>query len=139
LYTGLALGGLGGFIAEYWGWRAGFHVFGAFGVLYSLVLVYCLKDVKKATEESDGSVAVEERSYSIREVLSSLFKLPSFYVILVFFAVLGMANWLVNGLLTTFLKDQFQLDLGTAVKTGTGYNNIRYFIGGILVSVIAVQ
>src|SRR5690606_41861006 len=42
LYTGLALGGLGGFIAEYWGWRAGFHVFGAFGVLYSLVLVYCL-------------------------------------------------------------------------------------------------
>ncbi|MGH2623045.1 MAG: MFS transporter, partial [Sphingobacterium sp.] len=33
LYTGLALGGLGGFIAEAWGWRYGFHVFGAFGVL----------------------------------------------------------------------------------------------------------
>src|SRR5690606_10340945 len=137
LYTGLALGGLGGFIAEYWGWRAGFHVFGAFGVLYSLVLVYCLKDVKKATEESDGSVAVEERSYSIREVLSSLFKLPSFYVILVFFAVLGMANWLVNGWLPTFLKDQFQLDLGTAGISATGYIQIGSFIGVILGGIIA--
>lgn len=137
LYTGLALGGLGGFIAEYWGWRAGFHVFGAFGVLYSLVLVYGLKDVKKATEESDGSVAVEERSYSIREVLSSLFKLPSFYVILVFFAVLGMANWLVNGWLPTFLKDQFQLDLGTAGISATGYIQIGSFIGVILGGIIA--
>src|SRR5690606_5919081 len=137
LYTGLALGGLGGFIAEYWGWRAGFHVFGAFGVLYSLVLVYCLKDVKKATEESDGSVAVEERSYSIREVLSSLFKLPSFYVILVFFAVLGMANWLVNGWLSTFLKDQFHLDLGTAGISATGYIQIGSFIGVILGGIIA--
>lgn len=137
LYAGLALGGLGGFIAEYWGWRAGFHVFGLFGILYSLVLVYCLKDVKKATEESEGSVAVEERSYSIREVLSSLFKLPSFYVILVFFAVLGMANWLVNGWLPTFLKDQFQLDLGTAGISATGYIQIGSFIGVILGGIIA--
>lgn len=137
LYAGLALGGLGGFIAEYWGWRAGFHVFGAFGVLYSLVLVYGLKDVKKAAEESEGSVAVEERSYSIREVLSSLFKLPSFYVILVFFTVLGMANWLVNGWLPTFLKDQFHLDLGTAGISATGYIQIGSFIGVILGGIIA--
>lgn len=137
LYAGLALGGLGGFIAEYWGWRAGFHVFGAFGVLYSLILVYGLKDVKKATEESEGSVAVEERSYSIREVLSSLFKLPSFYVILVFFTVLGMANWLVNGWLPTFLKDQFHLDLGTAGISATGYIQIGSFIGVILGGIIA--
>lgn len=137
LYAGLALGGLGGFIAEYWGWRAGFHVFGIFGVLYSLVLVYCLKDVKKASEEDEGAAAVEERSYSIREVLSSLFKLPSFYIILVFFAVLGMANWLVNGWLPTFLKDQFHLDLGTAGISATGYIQIGSFIGVILGGIIA--
>lgn len=30
LYAGLALGGIGGFIAEWWGWRFGFQFFGAF-------------------------------------------------------------------------------------------------------------
>ncbi|HMR20145.1 MAG TPA: MFS transporter [Sphingobacterium sp.] len=139
LYTGLALGGLGGFIAEYWGWRAGFHVFGAFGVLYALVLVYFLKDanVKIENKEEGETIVTEGGSYSIREVLSSLFKLPSFYIILIFFAVLGMANWLVNGWLPTFLKDQFQLDLGTAGISATGYIQIGSFIGVILGGIIA--
>ena len=139
LYPGLALGGLGGFIAEYWGWRAGFHVFGAFGVLYALVLVYFLKDanVKIENKEEGETIVTEGGSYSIREVLSSLFKLPSFYIILIFFAVLGMANWLVNGWLPTFLKDQFQLDLGTAGISATGYIQIGSFIGVILGGIIA--
>jgi predicted MFS family arabinose efflux permease len=33
LYAGLALGGIGGYIAEWWGWRSGFQFFGAFGIL----------------------------------------------------------------------------------------------------------
>lgn len=137
LYTGLALGGLGGFIAEYWGWRYGFHVFGAFGIVYSLFLVYGLKDISKVVDKKEGTDSSEESSYSIREVLSSLFRLPSFYIILTFFTVLGMANWLVNGWLPTFLKDQFQLDLGTAGISATGYIQIGSFIGVIVGGIIA--
>lgn len=137
LYTGLALGGLGGFIAEYWGWRYGFHVFGAFGILYSLVLVYFLKDTAKVDGSKPDTAPAEGQTYSIKEVLSTLFKLPSFYIILVFFAVLGMANWLVNGWLPTFLKDQFQLDLGTAGISATGYIQVGSFIGVILGGIIA--
>jgi MFS family permease len=33
LYTGLAVGGIGGYIAELWGWRYGFQIFGLFGIL----------------------------------------------------------------------------------------------------------
>src|SRR5690606_9029115 len=44
LYTGLALGGLGGFIAEYWGWRYGLHVFGSFGIAYAILLLYLVRE-----------------------------------------------------------------------------------------------
>jgi len=137
LYTGLALGGLGGFIAEYWGWRYGFHVFGAFGVVYSFLLLYMVKDKSKETLREKDDMAIEAHKYSLQEVLSSLFKLSSFYIILIFFAVLGMANWLVNGWLPTFLKDQFSLDLGTAGISATGYIQIGSFIGVILGGIIA--
>lgn len=137
LYAGLALGGLGGFIAEFWGWRYGFYIFGAFGVLYSFVLLYFLKDTTKANDSKVDTVPSQSQNYSIKEVLSTLFKLPSFYIILIFFAALGMANWLVNGWLPTFLKDQFQLDLGTAGISATGYIQVGSFIGVILGGVIA--
>ncbi len=140
LYTGLALGGLGGFIAEYWGWRSGFHVFGLFGIIYSFVLIYFLKDVKKEEEEPkriSQPITEVSSSYSIREVLSSLFRLASFYIILIYFAILGMANWLVNGWLPTFLKDQFNLDLGTAGISATGYIQIGSFVGVIVGGIIA--
>ncbi len=136
LYTGLALGGLGGFIAEYWGWRYGFHVFGIFGIAYAILLLYLVRD-KPQEHTMDDAVSIEQSRYSIKEVLSSLFRLPSFYIILIFFAVLGMANWLVNGWLPTFLKDQFNLDLGTAGISATGYIQIGSFIGVILGGIIA--
>ncbi|TJZ53211.1 MFS transporter [Sphingobacterium olei] len=141
LYTGLALGGLGGFIAEYWGWRSGFHVFGLFGIVYSFVLIYFLKDLKKAETEPERitsqPLTEAPSSYSIREVFSSLFRLTSFYIILFYFAILGMANWLVNGWLPTFLKDQFSLDLGTAGISATGYIQIGSFVGVIVGGIIA--
>lgn len=137
LYTGLALGGLGGFIAEYWGWRYGFHVFGLFGVLYALILVYFIKDKKVPEGDKEEEKVLKQERFSVQEILKSLFRLPSFYIILVYFAVLGMANWFVNGWLPTFLKEQFRLDLGTAGISATGYMQIGSFLGVILGGIIA--
>lgn len=134
LYTGLALGGLGGYIAEFWGWRYGFHVFGAFGVLYSFMLLYFLKD----KEQSVGKkLLTEYKEYSIKEAFKSLFKIPSYYIILIFFSVLGMANWLINGWLPTFIKEQFDLGLGNAGISATGYMQVGSFIGVILGGILA--
>ena len=141
LYTGLALGGLGGFIAEYWGWRYGFHVFGAFGIIYSVILLYVIRDKKQNNfAQNDHVIDLQDNvqsSFSIKEILSSLFKLPSFYLILVYFAVLGMANWFVAGWLPTFLKDQFNLDLGTAGISATAYMQVGSFIGVVFGGLVA--
>ena len=137
LYTGLALGGLGGYIAEFWGWRYGFHAFGLFGVLYSLVLIYFIKDKPIEKEEKIMDKTETNNDFSIKQILSTLFRLPSFYIILIYFAVLGMANWFVNGWLPTFLKEHFHLNLGEAGISATGYMQVGSFIGVIVGGIIA--
>lgn len=137
LYAGLALGGIGGYIAELWGWRSGFHIFGAFGVAYALLLLVLLKDYKAPIEEKENDVPVEADKITAIGALRALFNVSSFYILLFYFAILGMVNWLVNGWLPTFLKDHFNLNLGEAGLSATGYIQIGSFVGVVLGGVLA--
>lgn len=130
LYAGLALGGLGGYIAEIWGWRYGFHIFGIFGILYSIVLLYYLKDIKHETTENEVE-EIKKETISLLGSVKILFKERSFLVLLFYFSVLGTANWLVYGWLPTFLKEHFHLKLGEAGISATGYIQIGSFVGVI--------
>jgi Arabinose efflux permease len=130
LYTGLALGGVGGYIAELWGWRYGFHIFGIFGCVYALLLVFLLHDRKT----DDVVVADGEPAGSVRlgASIRSLLNERSYLVLLVYFVVLGIANWLIYAWLPTFLKDRFALGLGEAGISATLYPQIGSFIGVVL-------
>lgn len=138
LYTGLALGGLGGYIAELWGWRYGFQVFGAFGILYSIVLLYFLKDAPKETDENSSQNDLHSnQSMSLLGSIKLLFRERSFLILLIYFSVLGMVNWLVYGWLPTYLKDHFNLNLGKAGLSATGYIQIGSFLGVIVGGILA--
>jgi predicted MFS family arabinose efflux permease len=138
LYAGLALGGIGGYIAEWWGWRSGFQFFGAFGILYSIGLIFFLKDWKLPEEEksSDDSRQTNNK-ISIIESVRALFSERSYIVILIFFCVNGMVNWLIYAWLPTFLKDHFHLNLGAAGMSATGYIQIGAFAGVIAGGILA--
>ncbi|MGF1923458.1 MAG: MFS transporter [Bacteroidia bacterium] len=136
LYAGLALGGLGGYIATYWGWRFGFHIFGAFGVAYAILLLYILRDQKEPVTDVVDEIGEEDKITPIG-ALKVLFSERSFHILLFYFAVLGMVNWLVNGWLPTFLKDHFNLNLGEAGISATGYIQIGSFVGVILGGILA--
>ena len=137
LYAGLALGGLGGYIAELWGWRSGFHVFGIVGIAYSLILLYVLRDHKSDVPEGAGDEPASTEQISLIGALKVLFTESSFFILLFYFAILGMVNWLVYGWLPTFLKDHFNLNLGEAGISATGYIQIGSFIGVILGGILA--
>ncbi len=138
LYAGLALGGLGGYIAEYWGWRSGFQVFGAFGIVYSALLLYLLKDAKaEASESSDVEENISQEPLSLLGSIKILFKEPSFLILLFYFSVLGTANWLVYGWLPTFFKEHFNLNLGEAGFSATGYIQLGSVVGVILGGILA--
>ena len=138
LSIGLALGGMGGFIAESWGWRYGFQAFGTFGVLYSVFLMVLLKDKKDGENEHPSTNPESSRSdVSVLESLRMLLGVPSFNIFLIFFCIYGMANWLVFGWLPKYLKDQFHLNLGEAGISATGYIQIGGLVGLILGGILA--
>jgi len=138
LYAGLALGGIGGYIAEWWGWRSGFQFFGAFGILYSIGLICFLKDRKLPEEELASDAAKHTNNkINIIESIRALFSERSYNIILIFFCVNGMVNWLIYAWLPTFLKDHFHLNLGAAGMSATGYIQIGAFAGVIIGGILA--
>jgi MFS family permease len=138
LYAGLALGGLGGYIAELLGWRYGFQVFGAFGVLYSVVLFLFLKDHKPQKEIATSEMSsTDVVPVNLLRSFKTLFSEPSFRVLMFYFCILGMVNWLVYGWLPTFLKEHFHLDLGQAGISATGYVQVGSFAGVVVGGLLA--
>jgi MFS family permease len=138
LYAGMALGGVGGYMADLWGWRFGFHLFGFIGIMYAVILWFTLTeyhDTKRNTNEE--SVASSEKKIDVGQTFRAIFRLRSFYIVLFYFAILGMANWIVNGWMPTFLKQQYALDLGAAGLSATGYIQIGSFAGVVLGGILA--
>jgi len=137
LYAGLAFGGIGGYFAEWWGWRFGFQFFGIFGILYSIFLIFSLKDRKIQVESNAASSDKIKDDISLKDSIKKLFGERSFVIIMIFFCVYGMVNWLIYGWLPTFLKDHFHLNLGQAGISATGYIQISSFAGVILGGILA--
>ncbi|HYD84608.1 MAG TPA: MFS transporter, partial [Opitutus sp.] len=133
-YAGAALGGVGGIIAELHGWRFGFYLFGATGVVYSLVVLALLRDaapIPAPLETSAIKTDVTPRP-SLRVAMSALFREPAFLLLLAVNALVGTANWGVYGWLPTYLREHFNLGLGEAGITATGYIQIASFIGVLI-------
>ena len=134
LYAGLAMGGIGGYIAELWGWRYGFQVLGLFGILYSFVLIRLLKD-NCETDLTENEA--NPQPISLIQCLKTMFSQTSFLILMLYFSVLGIVNWLVYGWLPTFLKDRFSLDQGKAGISATGYIQAASFIGVLVGGILA--
>lgn len=131
VYAGAALGGLGGYIADGFGWRMGFTWFGLAGVVYAILLGFALQDRKEHAPVLPIPAEPREppESVSVLRALRSLFGQPSFLVLLAYFSLFALANWGINGWLPTYLKEQFHLGQGKAGLSATGYIQLASFVG----------
>jgi MFS transporter, Spinster family, sphingosine-1-phosphate transporter len=141
LYAGMALGGAGGYIADFWGWRYGFHLFGIIGLVYSLFLFFILRDAPKVEKEENSLLnkTVEKKRYNklnIRDLLRNLFGSRSYWILIIYGCLLGMTFWLIYAWLPTYFKERFNLTLGGAGISATafiqGSSFIGVFVGGFL-------
>ncbi len=132
LYAGLALGGIGGYIADQSSWRNCFTWFGAAGVLYAVVLMLALKDAQKEKDDP----AAKKNSVSARETVLSLWTQPAFWILVVYFTLPSIAGWVTKNWLPTFLADTFNLKQGPAGLSATCYIQFAslggVFLGGII-------
>lgn len=131
IYAGAALSGVGGYVAERYGWRAGFTWFGAFGVVYAVVLIGWLRDAAGPDDASKiaGATKPTEVTLDLGRVLHTLLTQRAFLILLLVSAFVGLANWGINGWLPTYMKDHFHLGLGAAGLTATVYIQLASFVG----------
>lgn len=135
LYAGQALGGVGGYMSIAWGWRYGFQLIGLFGVVYGIVLIYFLRDIRHRPNTDE--VVEPSEKLNLPQTLKMLIGGRSFRILLFYFGILGMVNWMIYGWLPTFFKEHFMLGLGKAGLSATGYVQIGSFAGVLLGGAIA--
>ncbi len=133
LYIGLALGGVGGYIAQFSSWRNCFTWFGAAGVAYAVVLMLVLRDAPK----ENLTTAEQKPPVRIRETLRALWSQPAFWLLVVYFTLPAIAGWATKNWLPTYLADTFNLKEGPAGLSATGYIQIASFVGVLLGGVVA--
>jgi MFS family permease len=133
IYAGLALGGIGGYIAQQSSWRNCFTWFGGAGVFYALILMFTLKDARRQKNER----GLETKRVSIRETLLALWTQPAFWLLVFYFTLPAIAGWVTKNWLPTYLADTFRLKEGPAGMSATGYIQIASFGGVLLGGVVA--
>ena len=131
IYTGIALGGLGGFIADSaYGWRAGFAWFGLAGVLYAFVLVAFLRQPPKP-ETAAG------QSLNPWTAVKSLLCLGPFVLLVLYFTLPALPGWLMKNWLPAILADTFKLGQGRAGINATLWITLASLAGVLAGGMIA--
>ncbi len=138
LYAGMALGGAGGFMAESWGWRMGFHIFGIAGILYALFLFFILRDKREQHQPIQNNEKYPAgKKDSITDIVRNLFRSGSYWIIIIYGALLGIAFWVINAWLPTFFKEGFNLSLGQAGISATAFIQVASLIGVVAGGILA--
>lgn len=126
--VGAGLGGLGGWLAETRGWSYAFYLFGIIGIAYAVLLLFLLRDATRDSAGAPVSAGADQRVNFFR-ALASLFGHGTFYLMLAYWGLLGMAGWAVVGWLPTYLNEHFHLSQGAAGMSATGYLQVATLVG----------
>ena len=131
VFVGSALGGMGGWLAEKQGWAYAFKLFGLIGVVYSVALIFLLRDGPR--EQSPSLTASEPvTKTNLWPALKSLFSHRSFFLAMIFWGVLGLVGWGIAGWMPTYFKERFNL-----TQSAAGFSVMGYLQAATLIGVIA--
>lgn len=117
LYVGQAIGGFGATVADLITWESTFHSFGIIGVLYSLLLVFFLH------EKEGRNIPIldvkNQRTFPIKQSLTMLFSMITFWVILLYFSVPSLPGWAAKNWLPTLFSESLSIDMTQAGPLST--------------------
>ena len=133
IYAGLALGGIGGYIAQTSSWRNCFTWFGVTGVIYSVVLMLALRDAAGTA----GKAGPKRPPVTVGDTLRALWLQPAFWILVIYFTLPAIAGWVTKNWLPTYLADTFHLKEGPAGLSAAGYIQAASFVGVLLGGVVA--
>ncbi len=134
LYIGVMSSGfLAGWVAETWGWRSAFYVFGAAGLLLGLVFVFRLRDAPQ-TEGRSEAAGMDRPGFG--EVLRVLVRTPSALLATTGFCAVVFVNNAYVVWAPAFVQHKFSLTLTQAGGGAMFYHHAAAFaaimLGGII-------
>ena len=147
IYAGQVLAGCGAMMAGdpcQLGWRLTFELFGFIGVAYGLIVLFFLRDPKAeqspvaaVTETVKDVVAAAAPSFTLGQMLKSIFTGRGMYLLLLMISFAGFANWFLLGWYPRLLQDMFGISEAEAGPQATFWINIAKYISVLACAVIA--
>jgi len=119
IYLGQALGGFGATIAHNFSWQTTFHSFGLVGMLYSLVLIFFLKEKKAYTIDTSKIVSLWDDFKGTFKGVGILLGNISFWVILFYFSAPSLPGWATKSWLPTLFANNLHIDMSQAGPLAT--------------------
>lgn len=135
MYFGSVLGGLGGWMADAFGWRSGFQIFGAIGIGYALFLAVVLKNPPAANDDEPSCDS--DAKPRLREAFRTLLGSSGFRRLLGVGACVGAAFWTVKNWLPTLFNMELGVDLTRAGLYGAAVYNIAAFFGMLVAGILS--
>ena len=133
LYIGQALGGFGATLAHAYSWEQTFQGFGWVGILYSLVLIVCLRDKKEHVVQKVAiNQAGENPALAAVKGVGMLLTNIAFWVILLDFATPSLPGWATKNWLPALFAENLQIDMAQAGPLSTFTIAISSFFGVII-------
>jgi MFS family permease len=137
LYMGQALGGFGATIAAQFTWQQTFHSFGFIGIIYSLILIFFLKEKKMTLQDGNIASSKQAQSTSIFKGLPVLLANISFWIILFYFTAPSVPGWAIKNWLPTLFAQSLHIDMSKAGPYSTITIAASSFLGVIFGGILS--
>ena len=137
LYLGQAIGGFGATLAAAYSWNTTFYWFGIIGIVYAFVLAVFLKDKKRVAPEEAKESTPKKPQANVLLSLKSLFTNPSFWVILLYFAIPSLPGWATKNWLPTLFAENLGLPMSQAGPIATITIAFSSFVGVVLGGILS--
>lgn len=129
VYAGIIVSGLiAGYIAERYGWRSAFYLFGAFGIVVAAIIYFRLQRDTPAPVTQQPSIAT-----TIRIVTGK----PTAILLTLAFACMVFVNVAYLTWMPSFLVEKFSLSLTNAGFSSMVYHHVGAFLGVIAGGILA--
>ncbi|AEI48342.1 MFS transporter [Runella slithyformis] len=134
LYAGVIVSGaLGGYIAQTYGWKNTFFLYGGAGVVLAIILFWRLQPAVSAVSNLTWS----DQKRFIKTATLALISKPSAILLCVAFLSLVIVNVGYTTWMPTFLHEKFNLSIAEAGFNSMFYHHVFAFAGVILGGILS--
>jgi MFS family permease len=138
LYMGQALGGFGATVASAYSWQTTFHTFGFIGIVYSLILIFFLRDKIATSEPAQDKDHIQiKKGTSLFSGIALLFTNISFWIILFYFAIPSLPGWATKNWLPTLFAENLDIPMTLAGPLSTITIAASSFVGVIFGGILS--